>query len=340
MNTLQSLDDQLEGFQRHFCVLKGLQESSVRAYIADIRAFFAWRSGNAYDEPIGEIPRAQVEEYLVWCYRQGNQAAARATKLVALQNFFRYLVYAGAIAAEPTAGLPRVRYSREYMQTFNRDEILRMFASCDISTEKGLRDAVMLIMGAFAGFRVSEICKFGIEQVSDDGKDIDLVVPRTKRGAGRTVYLWKAPGALVRELLARRIRAGARTGDPLLVSCKKDGAPRGNRRLTAGAVNDALQARAKKAGIRKAEVHNHMLRATHACDLQHVHGYTPQAIMERLGVKNLGTLEHYLVRRERIHRTYRSLAEYWQEFPKVWMKEGADDHCRNADPGDGGAIGA
>lgn len=332
MDTVPNLDDHLSGFERHFRILKGLQQSSVAAYSAYIREFFTWRVGNALDGPIESIGHQEVEEYLYWCYRQGNEAAARATKFIALKNFFRYLVYAGTIAADPTDGIPRIQVKKKYMQTFNQDEALRMFAVCDIETQKGLRDAVVLIMGVFAGFRVSEIWAFNIEQVSDDGKDIDMVIPKTKRGAGRTVYLWKAPGALVRQLRTVRIQQGAHTGDPLLVSCKKNGEPRGNRRLTAAAVNRMLQALAKKAGIRKAEVHNHMLRATHACDLQRVHGYTPQAIMERLGVKNLATLEHYLVRRERIHKIYRSLHEYWQEFPKIWMKTntpGGDDAAEN-----------
>jgi site-specific recombinase XerD len=332
--------DHLAGFARHFRILKGLRESSVAAYSADIRAFFAWSAGNGEAGDLGAIGRQDVERYLEWCYYQGNQGAARARKFVALRNFFRYLVYAGALLADPTAEVPRLQYQREFMQTLNQDEVLRMFAVCDIATPKGLRDAVILIMGAFTGFRVSEIYKFNVEQVSDDGKDIDLVIPKTKRGAGRIVYLWKAPGMLIRRLLTMRIQAGARTGDPLLVSCMKNGLPRGNRRLTAAAVNRALQAMAKRAGLRKAGVHNHMLRATHACDLQRIHGYTPQAIMERLGIRNLATLEHYLVRRERIHHTYRSLHEYWGEFPKIWTaKEDTDADTRKDDP-DGGAAGA
>lgn len=332
-----SIETHLEGFGRHYRILQGLQESSIAAYTADLREFVTWRTGNAQNGPISEVSRQEVEQYLEWCYYQGNQDSARATKLIALRNFFRYLVYSGVIAADPTSDIPRLAASREYMQTFNQDEILRMFAACDISAEKGLRDAVILIMGVFTGFRVSEMCKFNLEQVSDDGKDIDLIIPKTKRKAGRTVYLWKAPGMLVRVLRDLRLAAGAGTGDPLLVSCKKNGRSRGNRRLTAAAVNRMLQKLAKRSGIRKAEVHNHMLRATHACDLQRVHGYTPQAIMERLGIKNMATLEHYLVRRERIHRTYRSLDELWSGFKRLWLKEVSD-----ADSGsgsDGGPAG-
>src|SRR3990172_4261991 len=118
------IDHHIASFEKHFRILKGLQESSVAAYSAHIREFFTWRAGNAADDPLGMIDHRDIENYLEWCYYQGNQSAARATKLIALQNFFRYLVYAGAIPADPTAEVPRLRYQPEFMQTFNQDEIL------------------------------------------------------------------------------------------------------------------------------------------------------------------------------------------------------------------------
>jgi len=56
------------------------------------------------------------------------------------------------------------------MLTFNRDEVLRFFAQCDITTEKGLRDVCILILAAFCGLRMSEIIKIDLNDVIDDGK--------------------------------------------------------------------------------------------------------------------------------------------------------------------------
>ncbi len=308
-------DTILEGFERHLKILKGLATSSVKAYRRHVEEFLAWREGNAHD---GLVTREDIEGYLQWCFYRGNSNVTRVTKIAALQSYFRYLVYNGTLTEDPTALLLKPRTTRPFIQTFNRDEILRMFAVCDISTAKGLRDAVFLILGAFAGFRVSEITNFNIEQIQDDGKEINLAIPKTKHGAGRSVYLWKAPGLLVRQLLAARLQEGAITGDPLLVSFYKGGRPRGNERLYTKSANMLLKTLAKRAKIRKPSIKVHLLRSCHASDLQAVKGYTMPAIMERMGWKNLETAARYLVRRERINKEYSSLHAYWRDFSGVW----------------------
>ena len=103
---------------------------------------------------------------------------------------------------------------------------------------------------------------------------------------------------------------------------------------------DALKTLADRAGLRKAAVKTHMLRATHANDLQVIRGYGLPQILERMGWKHLSTAERYLVRRERIHRVYNNLHEYWIDFTKIWTKK-EDTHaaCRDAET-PGGAAGA
>ena len=311
------IDDQnkiLDDFSRHLRVARGLVPSSVQAYRRHVENFFSWRSGNALDGP---VIRQDIEGYLNYCFTRGNGNATRPTHTVALRNYFNFLRYSGIRSDNPVDDLPRARIAKPFMLTFNRDEILRIFGVCDPTTEKGLRDIVFLVLGAFAGFRVSEIKGFSIEQVSDDGKEITLVLPKTKRGAGREVYIWRAAGIFIRELLIKRVAAGAGTGDPLLVGFYRGDHPR-NGRLTAKALDTLIKTLCRRAGVRKPAVKCHMLRATHANDLQHVRGYTLPAIMERLGWANLETAARYLVHRERIHREYRSLHEYWIDFTKVW----------------------
>jgi len=320
-------DNILDGFERHLRILRGLVPSSVRAYRRHVEEFRAWRAGNVMED--GPATRQDIEGYLQWCFCRNNSNSTRTTKVVALQNYFRYLVYSGVRPDDPTETLPRPRATRPLMQTFNQDQILKMFGAIDITREKGLRDAVFLILGAFAGFRVSEITAFKIEHIQDDGKDIDLIISRSKRGSSRTVYLWKAPAMFLRLLLEARLAAGARIGDPLLVGYYKNGRPQGNRRLSTKALDSLLKKIAARAGIRKPAIKTHMLRATHANDLQHVRGYRLPSIMQRLGWQNADTAFRYLVRRERIPTEYPSLHSYWIDFGRVWTNgDSTDDSSR------------
>ena len=151
---------------------------------------------------------------------------------------------------------------------------------------------------------------------------MDISIPKTKKKAQRTVWIWKAPAMYVRMLLLARLGQGAKAGDPLLVSYKKSGTARGNRRLTHCTCDRLLKKIADRAGIRKVKIKTHMLRTTHANDLRHIRGYDPFAIMQRLGWKNVETATRYVSRREPIHKVYNNLHEYWSGFNKIWTMKG------------------
>jgi site-specific recombinase XerD len=336
--------EHLPAFERSLRVLEGLGQATTDAYAGKVKEFNIWCKGNDISTDLREGTqqerRKHIEAYLEWCfYQMNNSNQTRYTKLNALSKFFRYLKYREIISYDPTEGMPRPQLSKKLMLTFTKEEVLRFFRKCDPTTEKGLRDICVLILAVFCGLRINEIITLDLNDIIDDGKDIDINV-KGKQRAGRVsrqVWIWKAPGLYIRQYLLIRIGHGAHGSDPFLVSYNWS-KPKG-RRLTAGAVNKLIKKLAKAAGIRKAEIHAHMFRATHANDLQHVKGYTLPAIQERLGWQDLSTAGRYLVRRERIHRIYNNLHEYWFDFTKIWLKPASAGEQGGSNDGDasGGA---
>lgn len=327
----------LPGFQLSLKVLEGLKDSSVKAYSEKIKEFNAWLGGNDIPADPAALTHKDIEKYLEWCFYQGNSNQTRYTKLTALSKLFRYLKYEEIIPEDITINIPRPVLSKKLMLTFTREEVLRFFSAVDITKEKGQRDVCILILAVFCGLRMNEIITIDLNDVIDDGKDIDINV-KGKKDHDRQVYLWKSPGIFIRQYLMIRISHGARGSDPFLVSYSKSKFK--GRRLTAASIDRLIKQLAVKAGIRKAEIHAHMFRATHANDLQHIKGYRLPAIQERLGWKDLSTAGRYLVRRERIHREYNSLYDYWKEFNTLWKEIKTDaNNNRDAAPGiseDGG----
>lgn len=317
----------IPGFQRSLRVLEGLTEATVVAYTRKINEFAAWLQGNGIPADIATLSRSDIEAYMEWCFYRSNVNITRLTKLTALSKFFRYLKYEGLITEDITLNIPRPRIRKKLMLTFTKDEIIRLFSQCDITKEKGIRNVCLLIFFVFCGLRMNEAITLDLNSIIDDGKDIDIYV-KGKQGHDRQVYIWKVPGIFLRQWYLIRLNHGAKGSDPFLVSCR---GKQPKRRLTAAPVDYFIKSIARKAGIRRAEVHTHMLRATHANDLQHIKGYTLPAIQERMGWLDLSTAGRYLVRRERIHRQYDSLHQYWSEFTKIWKpKEGsADADSRN-----------
>lgn len=333
----------LPGFIRYLQVLEGLSPKSVEVYCAKVKEFFAWLEGNDNVKPVEDITRQDIEHYLEWCFYRGNSNQTRHTKLTALGKFFRFLRYEKVISEDITTDIPKPKIFSRRMQTFTKEDILNLFRAIDITTEKGVRDCCIFILAAFCGLRISEIYKLRIGDIIDDGNNLDIAIPEDigKKHSSRTIYLWKVPAAFIRSYTTTRITQGARPVDPFLISYRFR-RPSG-RRLDAGSLNSILKDYARAAGLRKSKVTFHMFRATHANDLQHIRGYTMPAIQERMGWKDLSTSGRYLVRRERIHRTYNSLHEYWIEFKQIWTKQhtegGEDVHSNHDAAGSAGESG-
>lgn len=294
--------------------------------------------GNDNQKPITEITRQDIEGYLEWCYYKGNGNQTRYTKLTALSKYFRYLKYENIIPEDITLNIPKPVIHNRRMQTFMKEDILNFFRAVDITTEKGLRDVAVFILAVFCGLRIGEICGLKLNDIIDDGKDIDIAIPESlgKKHASRTIYLWKAPAMFIRQYILIRLNHGAGSESPFLITYKNK-RPSQNF-LSACDVNNLIKAYAAKAAIRKTKLTCHMFRATHANDLQHIEGYTLPAIQDRMGWKDLSTAGRYLIRRERIHRTYKSLHAYWIEFAQIWDKRGKDADSNNEQSAANGEV--
>lgn len=331
--------DNFDGFIRHLKILQALSDKSITSYLAKVEEFIAWYREKLQglfilpdDLPTitRQITRQDVEAYLEWCYYRGNGNHTRFTKLIALQKYFRYLVYEGIAKEDITAMVPRPKIHRTFVQKFSKEDVLNFFRAVNVTVEKGIRDAVILILAAFCGLRVNEIVKLNLNDIIDDGKYLDINVIDSKHNSNRVVYLWKAPSLFIRQWLSIRLSQGAKADDPLLISYFKGGNARGDsRRLTSVSIDKLVKRCAVLANIRKPRVHVHMFRATHISDLRSIRGYDAPAISQRVGHKHIASTQPYLPSRDRIQREYHSLAEYWHEFPTLWTrkeeKEGEDN---------------
>ena len=169
-----------DGFKKH---LLGLKPYLQDLYCKRVMDFFEYRVQHAQDSCISAVRQRDIERYLE-SRRSLENRKSLVARITALQHFFRYLTHvAGVIPADPTAEIRRPEQDNGPSLMFTRRQILKMFSVCDMTTEQGLRDAVLLILGAYAGLRVDEICQFNVEHVVEfeDAKSVDLIVEKKKR---------------------------------------------------------------------------------------------------------------------------------------------------------------
>ncbi|MDH4319897.1 MAG: tyrosine-type recombinase/integrase [Desulfobulbaceae bacterium] len=319
------LDDLLEQYGHHLVVLRGLTKRSVGDYQRRVSLFFDWLNQDGRTTAIESVTREDVEAWLKHLYYdRRNGTYTRHTKLGALSGFWRFLVYEKLATEDITAQIPRPRIKPKMIQYFTRGEVIKFFEASPPTTEKGLRDTCILIVMAFAGLRVGELCGLRLADLVDDGHYVDILVNEEigKQGHSRAVDLWAAPAVFIRRWLNVRITQGAKIDDPLFVSYRKNDQLVG-RRLSGNDIDRLVKELATAAGVRKPRIHSHMFRATHGSDLLFVRGFTIAAIAARLGHKNIATTDRYLPRRGRVNQEYRSLRDYWRTWEQLYTQGGA-----------------
>ncbi len=320
-----NIADQLKRWGEHMLILRGMSRKSVAAYTQYLLEFINWYEsfagpGQGRKIVFKKVTRPDIERYMEHLfYNVGNSNSTRKTKLITIRSFWRWLQYEGFVEEDVTYGIPTPIVRIKLIQSFTRREILRIFRQVDIYSAKGMRDNALLILLAFAGLRVGELCGLRIGDLADDGEYINVHIPEDlgKKGSSRVVELWKAPSVFVRQWVAMRVSTGATTGSAVFVSFRRGDKPTG-RPLVPRSVDRIVKTHAEAAQVRKPAVTSHMFRATHASDLRAIKGYDIAAIAERLGHRNISTTDRYLPQRGRLKKEYRSLREYWREWEQIW----------------------
>ena len=77
--------------------LLGFEVKAVRSSKISLEGAFV------FPKDVTLVTRQDIEAYLEHCFYRGNVNQTRFTKLIALQKYFRYLVYDGVIKEDITA---------------------------------------------------------------------------------------------------------------------------------------------------------------------------------------------------------------------------------------------
>src|SRR5262249_42305927 len=123
---------------------------------------------------VGDVGKVDVLEYLAALARKGLTGVARARKVSAIREYFRFLEGVAVIEKSPTTGIDtpkRERHTRQYLRS---DEYTKMLSLAGGNP----RDYAILQVFLQTGIRVSELASLTIA-------DVDFTKPAiTVRGKG------------------------------------------------------------------------------------------------------------------------------------------------------------
>src|SRR5919199_4729051 len=189
-----------KGLARFLDALAGKNRSAatIRAYQTDIQQLIAFLHANnvAITTP-SDVEKVDVVEYLSSLAKRDLTGIARARKMSALREYFRFLEGVGMITKSPTTGIETPKREKNGRQVLRADEYTKMLSLAGANP----RDYAILQVFLQTGIRVSELANLKIE-------DIDFIKPSiTVRGKGsveREIALEKKGVHALRSYLAVR----------------------------------------------------------------------------------------------------------------------------------------
>jgi integrase/recombinase XerD len=144
----------IDAYLDHLRVERALARNTLDAYARDLNALAAHVGGEADPRSIGA---AAIASLMASNVERGFGARSSARQLSALRGFFRFLVRERAVAEDPTALVDRPRIARKLPRVLSFDEVERLLAAPDTSTDRGACHAAMLHLMYASGLRVSEL---------------------------------------------------------------------------------------------------------------------------------------------------------------------------------------
>jgi integrase/recombinase XerD len=265
----------------HLRVERALAKNTLDAYARDLNAMAAH---------VGEVdPRTiraeQLSSLLAGNEGKGISARSSARQLSALRGFFHFLVGECPEAVDPTALLEGPDVTPKLPRVLTFDEVERLLATPDCSTDRGCLHASMLHLMYASGLRVTELCTVRLS-----GLDLQrgLVTVIGKGGKRRLVPVGEVAldhlSRYVESVRPRLLAGAARNETSLFLSPRR-------KRFTRQGFWKIIRRYAAGAGIYPLPS-PHKLRHSFATHLLRG-GADLRAVQAMLGHADLGTTEIY-----------------------------------------------
>jgi site-specific recombinase XerD len=275
MNNKKSFEQHLADFVRE---LQGKNSSplTITAYTTDIRQFLTYAGENnlTVQSPT-DITKQDITDFLSSLSQQGRSGVTRARKLVALKEFFLFLINNGMITKSPceTVSMPkREKKQRNYLRPDEYATLLSVAGSHP-------RDFAILQLFLQTGIRVGELVQLKLGDINLKEGVLKITGKGNKQ---REIDLEKKAILSLKNYLQTRQQT---SDDHLFLSYLGKG-------MSDRAVKKLVEKYKKQAGITK-KISCHSLRHTFA-SYKAEHGVSAFQLQQWLGHASVTTSQIYV----------------------------------------------
>lgn len=277
MTDQSSNRDFVREFLSYIQVEKGLSRNTLQSYARDLTRLQHWSTSKG--KPLTALERKDLREWIASMSREGLAPSSVSRAVSATRSFFRFLMLDGHLKRHPAEDLSTPQRLSYLPRFLTEDDIERLMAAPDISTDEGVRDRALFELMYATGVRVSEV--IGL-QTTDVDIHTGLVTCHGKGNKQRRVPIGKAAIHWVQNYLRVRKRLGSATKSHLFLH-------RGRvmTRQTAWAI---IKKHAATAGV--PDISPHTLRHSFATHLLQ-HGADSRSVQALLGHSDISTTQIY-----------------------------------------------
>jgi integrase/recombinase XerD len=303
--------DLVKEFITYIQVEKGLAQNSLESYRRDLARLEQWAA--AEQKSIQSLTRQNLRGWIAQLSRDGLSPASVSRAVSAARGFFRFLMLDGHIKEHPAEDLNTPQKMAHLPRFLTEEEMERLLAVPDVTTDEGLRDRAMIELMYAAGLRVSELVKL---RRADVNLDAGLVSCHGKGSKERHVPIGKSASGWLEKYIGVRARSFKANSPYLFLSSL--GAP-----LTRTFAWAMIKRYSTRAGLK--HVSPHTLRHSFATHLLQ-RGADSRSVQALLGHSDISTTQIYT------HITDRHMrSTYDRHHPRARVLQSLASKDENAD---------
>ena len=279
--TVKSDTDLLHEYHTWLRLERGYSPNTIEGYEMDLDKLRTYCSEHGID--FVKMDFEQLEAFIFEQFKTIQSEATQARVLAGIHSWFRFLLYKDYIEQDPSELLEGPRKSKHLPTVLTLDEINRMMAAIDLSTNEGHRNRAMMEMLYGSGLRVSELVGL---QLSHIYLDEHYMLIQGKGSKQRLVPLSPVAEEWFGYWMSERASWSLKPESKDIAFVNRYGRP-----LTRAMVFTIVRKLCAEAGITKT-VSPHTLRHSFATHLLQ-NGADLRVIQQLLGHEDLSTTEIY-----------------------------------------------
>ena len=267
---------------------------TVSEYTTDIDAFLSFLAVEGITD-LDDVTYTEARLYVTTLYDSGLARTSISRKISSVRSFFKFASSRYGITDNAFKSLYHPKKQERLPAFFYEDEMELLFAACEGTDDRSLRDNAILEMLYATGIRVSELTSLRIEDI-DNHLGIVLVMGKGKKERYIPFGSFAEEALAAYTEISRPKLMKKKEHDKLFVNLRGDP-------LTDGGVRHILNSTMERASLHS-KIYPHMIRHSFATHLLS-NGADIRTVQDLLGHSHLSSTQVYThITKEHLRKTY------------------------------------